>query len=274
MLTKIRILSIAAIFISGCASNQLAIEQDSTFVVRGENRAAIHMAALDENGSVQLVDSGTAREGVVEYFTKEVHWPTATIKEIKFTRNGGGVLYPITDETTIYVLNGRISTTVRGKPTVLNKGDVASLPEGALRDIDKPTDATVIAWTAPSLEIGAPPAISKFQDAKEAVVANGLLRVRRYEFPGNSVRAVTLEQGLETNPGIAKTDSLIYLTEGILKFNQDGKEFTVKKGDFIREVAGIYHFWNVIENSAFVTTSGLPLGADPIDPNEATDIPE
>jgi quercetin dioxygenase-like cupin family protein len=58
-----------------------------------------------------------------------------------------------------------------------------------------------------------------------------------------------------------------------MRFFQDGQEFEVTAGDFIREVAGLMHNWDVTEESGFVTTSALPIGAGPIDPNKATDRP-
>lgn len=99
------------------------------------------------------------------------------------------------------------------------------------------------------------------------------LKIKRYEFPGNSVRAVTMAAGSGTTKNSAKTDSLILVTAGRMKFHQADQVFEVVAGDFIREIAGLDHFWEVIEESGFVTTSGLPLGAAAIDPAKATDRP-
>ncbi len=59
-----------------------------------------------------------------------------------------------------------------------------------------------------------------------------------------------------------------------MQFFQNGQEFTVQSGDFIREIAGAEHNWDVTTDSGFVTTSALPIGADSIAPEEATDRPE
>lgn len=262
--------------VAGCAANQVAQEADSVYVVAGNSRSATPMAAWGEDGRVRSASGATgvanAPTGAVKYAVKQVRWPTATVKELTFTRGGGGVLHPLTDETLVYVLEGRVATTVNGRTETLGQGDVASLPEGALRSAGPPADAVVIAWTAKSLTTGATPAVVREASVEQAVLGGGGLKLRRYEFPGNSVRAVELAKGFSTNPNSAKSDSLIYITKGPLQFFQEGQEFTVTKGDFIREIAGAQHNWDVTEESGFVTTSALPIGSGPIDPDKATDI--
>lgn len=251
------------------AAAQPAVEADSVYVVSG--RVLTGMAAWDEAGQVRSASASSAPAGAVRYEAKIVRWPTATVKVLTFTAANGGVLHPLTDETLLYVLEGQVATTVNGETVALGTGDVASLPEGAITNIDGPADAVVVAWTAPSLTTDATPAAVKAADVEPRNM--GLLTLQRYEFPGNSVRAVGLGKGLKTNPNSAKTDSMIYITKGPLQFFQNGEEFTVNRGDFIREVAGATHNWDVTEDSGFVTTSALPIGAGPIDPNKATDIP-
>ncbi len=245
------------------------VEAESVYVVSG--RAPTPMAAWETDGGVSsasgaAVDSAPA--GATEYQATIVNWPTATVKVLKFSAAAGGVLHPLTDETLLYVLEGEVSATVAGEAVALGTGDVASLPEGAITGSG---DAVVVAWTAPSLTTDATPAVVKAADVEPRNM--GLLALKRYVFPGNSVRAVDLGKGLKTNPNSAKTDSMIYITKGPLQFFQNGEEFTVDRGDFIREIAGAMHNWDVTEDSGFVTTSALPIGAGPIDPNKATDIP-
>jgi len=272
-----RSLLLAAVAAAGCAVTQPAPEADSVYVVAGEDRASVPMAAWEGGGSLQSASgakaAGAAPSGAVQYDAKLVRWPTATVKVLTFDKNRGGVLHPLTDETLIYVLEGPLQTNVGGKIVVLNTGDVASLPSGALRNAGAPADAVVVAWTAPSLTTGATPAAVRMADVEQNVLGGGGLKLRRYQFPGNSVRAVELGKGFKTNPNSAKTDSLIYVTKGPMRFFQNGQEFTVTKGDFIREVAGAQHNWDVTEESGFVTTSALPIGAGPIDPDKATDVP-
>jgi len=253
------------------------IEADSVYVVAGADRAAVPMAAWGEGDELR---SASGRSGVdaapsdaVRYEAKTVQWPTAAVKELTFAQEAGGVLHPLTDETLIYVLSGQLETTVGGETVALTTGDVASLPDGSLRNSGTAADAVVIAWTAPSLTPDATPAVVRMADVEENVLGGGGLKLRRYQFPGNSVRAVGLGKGFSTNPNSAKTDSLIYITKGPLQFFQNGQEFTVTAGDFIREIAGAQHNWDVTEESGFVTTSALPLGVEAIDPDKATDVP-
>lgn len=263
---------------AGCTATLPAQEADGVFVVSGSDRAPIPMAAWSRDDGFRSAAGAEAVAGApndaVRYSAKIVRWPTATVKVLTFAGETGGVLHPLTDETLIYVLEGRLQTTVDGKVVALTAGDVASLPEGALQNLATPGDAVVVAWTAASLTPDPAAAVVRLKDVEQNVLGGGGLKLRRYEFPGNSVRAVGLGKGFKTNPNSAKTDSLIYITEGPLRFFQDGKEFTVTAGDFIREVAGLQHNWDVTEESGFVTTSALPIGAGPIDPDKATDRPQ
>jgi quercetin dioxygenase-like cupin family protein len=248
---------------------------DSVYVVEGDTLAAMPMAAWKQGEAVQSASGDAARQAprkAVRYQAKLVPWPTATVKELRFTRKGGGVLHPLTDETTVYVLSGSVATTVDGKPVTLEAGDLASLPKGALTSPGRAADAVVIAWTAASLTPGATPAVVRGADVKAG--GQGGLVLRRYDFPGNSVRVVSMEKGFKTSPNSAKTDSLIRITGGPMKFNQNGQSFVVDEGDFIREVAGLMHNWDEVQGGGFVTTSALPIGAGPIDPSKATDRPK
>jgi quercetin dioxygenase-like cupin family protein len=267
------VLGLAAQHASAAA---VAPESADTYVVAGKDRAATPMAAWQKKGTVRTAAGADAvrkaPRKAVRYDVKLVAWPTATVKQLTFRKANGGVLHPISDETLVYVLEGSAQATVNGKVVVLATGDVASLPSGALTNPGAPVDAVVVAWTAASLTPGATAAVVAAQSVTPQ--AAGQLTIRRYEFPGNSVRAVGLAKDLKTSPNSAKTDSLIYVTRGPMNFTQHGQNFTVTAGDFIREVAGLQHNWDVTEESGFVTTSALPLGAGPIDPSKATDRPK
>jgi quercetin dioxygenase-like cupin family protein len=278
-LAVVAILALAAPPSAQAASTPaVATEAAGTYVVARGTREPLAMAAW-ANRSDRRVSSAAGPKAVaraprraVRYEARSVAWPTATVQVLRFTAAGGGVLHPLTDEKTVYVLDGAVQAEVGGQTVTLGAGDVASLPVGALRSAGAAADATVVTWTAASLTPGATPAVVRL--ASLTPQQAGQLTIRRYEFPGNSVRAVTLAQGLKTTPNSARTDSLIYVTRGPMKFFQDGQEFTVNAGDFIREVAGLMHNWDVTEESGFVTTSALPIGAGPIDPSKATDRPK
>lgn len=260
----------------GAAIAAQGVEADSTYVVAGASRAATPMAAWRKGSALRSAEGSEAvrkaPRRAVRYDVKKVSWPSGAVKVLTFRKSDGGVLHPISDETLIYVLQGSVQTTVGDRTVVLTNGDVASLPAAALTNPGAPADAIVLAWTAGSLTPGATPAL--VTAAAAAKQNAGQLTIQRYEFPGNSVRAVNLAKGLKTNPNSAKTDSLIYVTRGPMRFMQNGQDFVVTAGDFIREVAGLMHGWDVTEESAFVTTSALPAGSGPIDPAKATDRPQ
>ncbi len=235
---------------------QVKTEADSTFVVKGSERAATPVTVRADGKTVT-------------YNAQVVAWPTATVKVLTFKKAKGGVLHQLTDEKTIFVREGSVDTIVDGKAVTLGAGDLASLPTGTLSGSG---NAVVVAWTAGGLTPGATPAVVRGADVKPG--GAGKLTIKRYDFPGNSVRSVTMQKGGDTTPNSAKTDSLIYVTAGKLRFHQDGKVFDVGAGDFLREVAELKHNWEVPQDAGFVTTSALPIGAGPIDPNKATDRPK
>ena len=216
-------------------------------------------------------DVSSAPGNAVRYRVKEVHWPTARVRVMMFDDATGGVLHPITDETLLYVLEGAATVGVGRETVALTAGDVISFPSGVLRNDGSASDATIITWTAPSLTGESTPTHVKWIDVEEG--GFGPIKLRRYQFPGNSVRAVKLAAGGSTNPNSAKTDSLIYVTGGPMTFHQNGRSFVVNEGDFIREIAGAQHNWTIQADSGFVTTSGLPLEMAGINPDEATDVP-
>jgi quercetin dioxygenase-like cupin family protein len=274
----IPVLAAAVLMTAAPALAQTKTEDEKTFVVFGDKRAPTAMAAWEEGGAVKSAagDAAGKQAKAVKYQGQVVPWPTGTVKVLTFSKASGGVLHPITDETEVYVLKGTLQAEVDGKPVTLKAGDVATWPKGALRNAGgTAADATVVTWSVAPLQAGATPTVVTGDSVKETMPPGDkpTLAIRRYEFPGNSIRAVKLFAGAGTSPNTAKTDSLIYLTEGALVFHQDGQKFDVKGGDFIREVAGLMHHWEVKANSAFVTTSALPKGAGPIDPSKATDRP-
>ncbi len=178
-------------------------EDDSVYVVFGAERAAVAMAAWGDDGSAHGPSAENAPDGAVRYEAKMVRWPTATVKVLSFSADSGGVLHHLTDEKLLYVLEGEVNATVGGESVTLGTGDVASLPSGSLTDAGDASDAVVVAWTASPLEDGATPAVVRKADVEEANLGGGNLKLRRYTFPGNSVRAVGLAAGFKTNPACA-----------------------------------------------------------------------
>jgi quercetin dioxygenase-like cupin family protein len=271
-------LSVAAAFgllMSSVVAHAQAPLGDDVYMVAGKSLPAEAMASwTDKAGKVSSAMGAVAAKapkGAVKYSAKSAPWPTGRIRVMTFSKATGGVLHPITDETLLYVMSGSAQVEVSGKPVMLAQGDVVSRPSGALRNIKDASDAVIVTWTVPSLTGEATPIHVLGANTKEG--GAGTLKIKRYEFPGNSVRAVTMAAGSGTTKNSAKTDSLMVVTAGRMKFHQADKVFEVVPGDFIREIAGLEHFWEVIDESGFVTTSGLPVGAAAIDPTKATDVP-
>ncbi|MBT4740714.1 MAG: cupin domain-containing protein [Rhodospirillaceae bacterium] len=247
---------------------------NDVYVMADSTVPAIAMAAWKDGSTVNSVagaDASDAPSNAVTYAAKQVVWPTGRVRVMTFDKKTGGVLHPITDETLLYVLSGTAEVGVGSETVKIVAGDVVSFPSGALRNSGKASGAKIVTWNVPSLTGEATPTHVKGADVKEG--GGGAITLKRYSFPGNSVRAVKLAAGGSTNPNSAKTDSMIYVTGGPMTFYQNGIEFVVDEGDFIREVAGATHNWNVPNDSGFVTTSGLPLDMADINPDEATDIP-
>ncbi|MFL2770133.1 MAG: cupin domain-containing protein [Rhodospirillaceae bacterium] len=247
---------------------------DDIYVVPDSSASSIAMAAWIDGDIVMSAmgeNTSEAPLNAIRYSAKEANWPTARVRALTFDKSKGGVLHPITDETLLYVLEGSARVGVGDTTVALSAGDVVSFPSGTLTNHNVEMDAIIVTWTTPSLTGERTPTHVRWADVEEG--GFGPIKLRRYSFPGNSVRAVKLAAGGSTNPNSAKTDSLIYVTAGPMTFFQNGQEFVVDRGDFIREIAGAMHHWNIQSDSGFVTTSGLPLDMGNIDPDKATDVP-
>ena len=247
---------------------------DDVYVVVAKDNPFFPVAAWEADGTVQMAmgsDAASAPDGAVTYEARQVVWPTAQVRVLHFAEETGGVLHPITDETILYVQRGTATVGVGDATVTLAAGDVASFPSGALRNAGAAADATIVTWNAPSLTGEDTP--THVPGASVELRDLGFLGLKRYTFPGNSVRVAIQRAGLNSDPVTGRTDSLIYVTGGPMGFTENGQAFTVSEGDFIREIAGLEHFWNVETESEFVTTSGKPLELEAIDPSQATDIP-
>jgi quercetin dioxygenase-like cupin family protein len=237
-----------------------------------------------------------APANATRYTMKVQEWRTGTVSVLNFTKANGGVLHAITKETELYVLKGSAQVTVDGEVVTLAAGDVAFEPSGVLHRVGAGEDTTIVTWTAGNLEMNARPAVVRGKDvpgtpayqwmrdgqvvrastAAEAANAPSdavRLVIQRYAFPGNSIRVAHIMRGGVTTPATAKTDSLIYFTSGHVRFHEGNQVYDVNPGDFIYEEAGQQHVWEHLEDASFVTTSALPLGAQPIAPAQATDMP-
>lgn len=242
------------------------------FIVKGKTLQAVPMAAWeDANGKAQIATGkgqiAKAPAKAVKFSMKSVAWPSGTVKEITFSK--GGVFYPISDETQIYVKSGSITANIGGAQTVLKAGDVAVRPTGNLTGKEA---AVLVTWNVDSLDGKKASTVVRGADVKDPA-KDAMVGVKRYEFPGNSIRVASMLKGGKNGPASAKTDSLIYLKEGHVRFFEGDEVHDVVAGDFIWEEAGQQHRWEHVDGGTFVTTSALPKGSGPIDPSKATDLP-
>jgi quercetin dioxygenase-like cupin family protein len=247
------------------------------FVVYGKTVAAVPMAEWqDADGKLHVATGkgqvAKAPAKAAKYSVKSVAWPSGTVRVLTFGK--GGVFHNLWDETEIYVLKGSITVNVGGSSAVLHAGDVVARASGIVRSGDKPEETVLVTWTVGTLnnEPGKPTVV-RAADAPEAGQP-GVLKVKRYEFPGNSIRVASLAKGSKNGPASAKTDSLIYIKSGKLRFFEGDEVHEVVAGDFLFEEAGQTHRWEHLEESSFVTTSGIPRNAGTINPAEAVDRPE
>jgi quercetin dioxygenase-like cupin family protein len=247
------------------------------FVVYGKDLTPVPMAEWEANGKSMSASGKSAvakaPKKAVRYTVKSVAWPTGTVRVLSFTK-AGGVLHAISDETEIYVLHGSIKADVGGTVASLKAGDVAAHPSGVIRTGDVAEDTTLVTWNVGPVSSDVPTPTVVRGDTIKVGGNPAVVQIRRYEFPGNSVRVATMAKGSRNGPATAKTDSLMYITEGHVQFTEGDQVYDVHAGDFLWEAAGQTHNWEHLDGGSFVTTSGLPKDAGPMKTSEAVDHPE
>jgi len=247
------------------------------FIVYGRDLTPVPMAEWEADGKMMLATGkgqiAKAPRKAVKYTVKSVVWPSGTVRVLSFTK-AGGVLHAITDETEIYVLQGSVKATVGGTVESLKAGDVASHASGVIRTGEVAENTTLVTWNVGPVSADAPtPTVVRGETVKEGGPA-GVLLLKRYEFPGNSIRVATLAKGSRNGPASAKTDSLMYFMEGHVQFTEGDEVYDVHAGDFLWEEAGQTHKWEHLDGGSFVTTSGLPKDTGPMKASDAVDRPE
>jgi quercetin dioxygenase-like cupin family protein len=152
---------------------------------------------------------------------------------------------------------------VIGKPTAISAGDVVSLPSGVLRSsAGAAEDTTIVAFSVGHTDLKAKAAVVRAKDVPEQAIAAGpkagigaaKVAVRRYTFPGNTVRVASVAGPGKTNPATPGTDVLLYLTAGKATVTIGSETHEVSAGDTVREPAGVEMFWDVKDSLSFVAT--------------------
>jgi quercetin dioxygenase-like cupin family protein len=218
-----------------------------------------------------------APRNAVRYEIKNFVFPTGTMRVLKFKKADGGVLHPIGGEKELFVINGRADVTVAGAAAAIATGDAVYLPNGVLRGTE---DATILAFTVGTLvkdpkgsvvhlkdathrqtaqwiEDGKPHSVTTPQEVASAPAGAGKNFATVYEFDGNSIRYVNLKKGgiFDVVPAAPKVDNILYIASGHMRFMQGEDVTEVYEGDAIREVTGIPHSWEMVEEGVFIATT-------------------
>ncbi|MDX2145467.1 MAG: hypothetical protein SFV19_19100 [Rhodospirillaceae bacterium] len=212
------------------------------------------------------------------YSVKSFAFAPGTIKVITFDA-AAPKPFALTDEAQFYVMSGAVSTDVGGAAVDLAAGDVATRPTGTIRP--KAGGAVVVAHKArsavpepkpqvlrgaevqPGLAVqwrdadGKPMSASTEEAAKAAPAGAARFMIRRYAFDGNSIRVVDLTKGGRTNPTDYKTNNIILITKGRMARNVGDQRVEVKAGDAIVEQSGTTGYWDILEDSQFVSTTAI-----------------
>jgi quercetin dioxygenase-like cupin family protein len=213
------------------------------------------------------------------YNVKSFVFEPGTIKVITFDA-AKPKAYPLTDEVQFYVLSGAVSTDVSGASVELAAGDMATRPTGTIRPKAGAGATTVVAHKVRSsssepkpgvvratevqdglavqwMQDGKPMSATTEEAAKAAPAGAGRFIIRRYAFDGNSIRVVSLTKGGRTNSTAYQTYNIIYLTKGKMKRNVGDQSVEVKAGDAIVEQTGTTGYWDILEDSQFVSTTAI-----------------
>ena len=126
-------------------------------------------------------------------------------------------------------------------------------PKGSVVHLKDATHRQTAQWMAD----GKPHSVRTPQEVANAPAGAGKNFATVYDFDGNSIRYVNLKKGGIFNvvPGVPKVDNLLYIASGHMRFTQ-GEDITdVYEGDFIREVTGVPHSWEMVEEGVFISTT-------------------
>ncbi len=275
-----QVITCAALLATAPVLAQNAPVTPSKYYVSGKTVAAVPYAAWTDGSATRTAtgaeEVAKAPKTAVRYTRKAVDWPTGTVSHLYFTKTGGGVLHEITKESQVFVVKGAITASVDGTPTVVRAGDVVTWPKGALTSAEGGEDTELVTWTVRSMVEAPKPTVVRGATAPEVQLPDPQAKVlvKRFVFPGNSIREAHITKGGHTeDASSAKTDSLIHFLSGRMRFHEADEVHEVEAGDFVREVASLHHHWEPLEDTHFLTTSGVYEGSGPMDPAQATDRP-
>lgn len=244
----------------------------------------------EQTGARVLIGEGAegvarAPRGASKYTAAAYKFPTGAARVLTFRKSDGPVIHQITFESEILMLQGSAEVTVLGKPVKLSKGDAVFLPSGVLRNMkpredtvvlqffvgstaEKPRSSVVYAKDLPETSLAQWESEGKWITARtpeeQSKAPNEAARysVKRYAFDGNSIRHARLKKGGRTAPAKYDVDVIIYIAKGRMIRHEGDEVFEVAAGDVLREVKGATGYWELLEDSEFVSTDA------PFDPRK------
>jgi quercetin dioxygenase-like cupin family protein len=267
---------------AGAAKIKPMAEWDVLQTVKGEQTG---QRILIREGTVSLF--GSPPDNASEYEARLHKYPVGAVRLLSWKKEVGSVVHQITFETEIFILQGEVDMEMQNETVRLHAGDAVSLPSGVLRNMN-PTGDTLIAQyfvgntaEAPKTEVvhgeglkelhlvqwsedgEAKTAVSE-EDRENAPAHGAALSVMVYPFEGNSIRYARLEKGGTTNPTTYAVDVLIYIIKGHMRRTEGDRVFEVSAGDTVREAKGQTGYWELLEDSEFISTNA------PLDPSKPT----
>jgi quercetin dioxygenase-like cupin family protein len=250
----------------------------------------IQTVAGEQTGQRILIREGTeslfgpAPADASQYEARSHKYPSGAVRILSWDKDSGSVVHQVTFETEIFVLQGEVDMELDDDVIRLNAGDAVSRPAGVLRNMN-PTGPTVIVQyfvgntsEAPKTEVvrgeglremhlvqwmedGEAITAVKEEDIRNAPANGAALSVTRYTFDGNSIRHAKLKKGGTTNPTTYAVDVLIYIIKGHMRRTEGDRVFEVSAGDTVRETEGQTGYWELLEDSEFISTNA------PFDPS-------
>ena len=263
-----------------------SVAAESKYWRDGKTVTAVPMAAWDAGGKVMVAKGkdavAKAPGSAVKFTVKTVKWPSGSIKVIEFTKAGGGVLYKLTDEAQFFVVKGSVKATVESVPVVLKAGDVGATLSGVLRSGDVAEDTMIVAWVVGPVSTEEPkPTVVHAAAASGDLGARGNAEnprpredgqtvIRRYVFPGNSIRLAVMSPNRFSSPHTGPLDNFMYIIEGHVQYSEGGETYQAYGGDFLFQETGTLHEWDQKDGARFVASSVLPVGVKHrMDPSKA-----
>jgi quercetin dioxygenase-like cupin family protein len=254
-------------------------EWDVLQTARGEQTG--QRILISENGVTLF---GSIPDDASKYEARSHKYPMGAVRILSWDKGSGPVVHQVTFETELFILQGEVDMELQGGEKIrLDAGDAVSLPAGVLRNMNPSDDTVIVQYfvgntaESPKTEVvrgaeqseirlmqwmdeGEPVTAVKEEDIENAPPGAAALSLKAYPFAGNSIRHVHLSQGGTSNPTTYAVDVLIYIVKGRMRRTEGDQVFEVSAGDTVRESKGQTGYWEILEDSEFISTNA------PIDP--------